>query len=91
MAVNFDHPTIDWEASDLFQEFRRFREHVNFVFEGPLAQNDNKVHAGWLGTWIGAQGREIYRTLDWEAGEKKIQKKFLTNSKLMLGLEKTKE
>ena len=69
MSVNFEHPSIDWDAPDLYQEFRRFREHVNFVLAGPLSQCTQKSQAGWIGTWIGAQGREVFRTLEWEDKE----------------------
>ena len=59
MASNFEHPKIDWDAPELFQEFDRFRSHVSFVFDGPLSGLEAKQKAGWLGTWIGEQGREI--------------------------------
>ena len=64
-SAAFEHPKIDWEAADLYQEFERFRSHVDFVFAGPLSELEAKQRAGWLGTWIGEQGREIYRTLNW--------------------------
>lgn len=82
MATNnqFEHPSIDWGAPDLYKEFARFRDYVGFVFSGPLADLNPKQQAGWLGTWIGSQGREIYRTLQWKEGEKedpeKVLKKF---------------
>jgi hypothetical protein len=60
---NFEHPTIDWTRADLFSEFRRFRDHVSFVFEGPLDEASDAQKAGWLGTWLGSTGREIFKTL----------------------------
>lgn len=71
MASNtqFEHPTIDWGASDLYKEFTRFKDHVGFVFDGPLSDLTPKKRAGWLGTWIGQAGREIHRTFTWEEGE----------------------
>ena len=90
MATNFEHPKIDWEAPDLFQEFRRFREHVDFVFAGPLSASDKKAQAGWLGTWIGAQGREIFRTLEWKAGEKENPDKILDNFETYVSPRKNK-
>lgn len=70
MASSFEHPKIDWDASDLYLEFERFRSHVGFVLAGPLSDLEANQHAGWLGTWIGEQGREIYKTLEWADGEK---------------------
>lgn len=61
-SFNFEHPKIDWDLTDLYQEFGRFQNHVSFVFDGPLADLSAKQKAGWLGTWIGEQGREVYKT-----------------------------
>ena len=69
-TTNFEHPHIDWDSADLYKEFERFQNHVSFVFAGPLATQTPRQKAGWLGTWIGEQGREVYKTLQWEDGEK---------------------
>lgn len=77
MNTQFEHPKIDWDAADLYKEFERFRCHVSFVFDGPLSGLEAKRKAGWLGTWIGEQGREIYKTLTWAEGEKEDPVKVL--------------
>jgi hypothetical protein len=64
-AAQFDQPSLDWDAPDMYKEFSRFRQHVDFVFKGPLNAAKDKDSAGWLGPWIGKQGREVYKTLDW--------------------------
>lgn len=69
-SSQFDHTKIDWDALDLYQEFERFRSHVTFVFEGPLSELTAKQRAGWLGTWISEQGREVYKTFSWAEGER---------------------
>ncbi|KAL7374578.1 hypothetical protein ABVT39_003332 [Epinephelus coioides] len=60
----FEHPKIDWDAADLYQ-FERFLSHVNFVFDGPLAELGDRQRVGWLGTWIGKQGSKQTKE-DWE-------------------------
>ena len=75
--ANFDHPQIDWDSDDLYQEFSRFKSHVEFVFAGPLSKTSDKEKAGWLGTWLGPQGREIYKTFNWQDGEKEKPEKVL--------------
>lgn len=65
-SFNFDHPSFNWDAADSFQEFQRFKQHVEFTFKGPLASSDDKDKTGWLGMWIGQQGREIYKTFVFE-------------------------
>lgn len=76
-AAQFDPPLLDWDASDMYQEFCRFTQHVQFVFKGPLASAKDKDRAGWLGIWIGKQGREVYKTFDWESGDEDKPDKIL--------------
>ncbi|KAL0153751.1 hypothetical protein M9458_050972 [Cirrhinus mrigala] len=76
-SSQFEHPKIDWDAADLYQEFERFRSHVMFVFDGPLSELAAKQQAGWLGTWLGEQGREVYKTFTWAEGEKEDPSKVL--------------
>lgn len=64
-AMPFEQPAFNWDASDTFQEFQRFKQHVQFTFKGPLSKAENKDKAGWLGMWIGPQGREIYKNITW--------------------------
>ena len=59
----FQQPCLNWNAQDLYQEYTRFVQHVRFTFLGPLAATDKQQKAGWVGMWIGQQGREIYKTL----------------------------
>lgn len=75
--IPFDSPHIDWDSQDLYQEFSRFSNHVGFVFDGPLCKLKAEEKAGWLGTWMGPQGREIYKTLQWGEGEQKDPGKVL--------------
>ena len=53
----------------MYQEFQRFKQHVEFTFKGPPAKSDKKDCAGWLGMWIGQPGREVYKTFTWDAGQ----------------------
>lgn len=67
----FEHPKFDWDTSDKYQEFLRFKQHVDFVFKGPLCDENvtEKAKAAWLGLWIGQQGREVYKTFQWDGDE----------------------
>ena len=47
------------------------------MFDGPLSKLKAEEKAVWLGTWIGPQDREIYKTLQWEEGEKRNPVKVL--------------
>ena len=81
-SVNFEYPTIDWDSASLYQEF------VGFVFDGPLADLPDKCKAHWLGTWIGEQGRGIYKTFEWIEGEKDDPNKVLDKFELYFRLRK---
>ena len=48
---------------DLYTELIRFKKHCFFVFNGPLNTATGKQRCGQVGTWIGEEGREFYRTL----------------------------
>lgn len=79
-VLNFEQPSMDWDSPDIYNEYLRFRQHVEFVYKGPLCKADKKDKAGWLGMWLGKHGREVYKTLAWDEGEQDdpeiILKKF---------------
>lgn len=87
--IPFDHPHIDWDSQDLYEEFSRFRNHVGFVFDRPLSKLKAEEKAGWLGTWIGLRGREIYKMLQWGEGEQKDPIKVLDELEAYLRPQKT--
>ena len=53
--IPFDHPHIDCDNHDLYQELSRFCNHVGFVFNGPL----NKLKAE---DWKSRMDRNMYRS-----------------------------
>ena len=56
---------MNWEAQDLDREFRRFKQHCSFVFNGPLEQKTEIVKCNYLMSFIGDKGRDIYSTFQW--------------------------
>ena len=70
MAFQFEHPKFNWDAPEPYQEFKRFREHCEFVFAGPLSDANEKQKCGWVGSWIGEHGREVYKTLEFTEEER---------------------
>ena len=60
-GLAFEQPVMNWNAQDPYEEFKRFKEHVNFVFDSPLSKTDKKERTGWRGMWIGKEGREIHK------------------------------
>ncbi|GFS05246.1 transposon Ty3-I Gag-Pol polyprotein [Elysia marginata] len=63
MSFQFPHPVMNWNAPDQFAELSRFKDHCMFIFNGLLSGTTEKQKCGWVGTWIGGEGREICKTL----------------------------
>lgn len=66
MAMKSDKPAMNWQAQDLHKEWRRFKQHCEFCFKGPLAGKSEIEKVNYLMTYIGANGRDIYQTFQWQ-------------------------
>ena len=62
MANAGDKPCMNWQAANLATESRRFRQHYDFTFNGPLATKTEGQKVNYLMTYIGDKDREIYET-----------------------------
>ena len=56
---------MNWQTANLATEWRRFRQHCDFTFKGPLATTTQGQKVNYLMTYIGDKGREIYETFVW--------------------------
>lgn len=56
---------MNWQAADLDKGWKRFKQHCEFTFNGPLSGKSEKVKVNYLMTFIGDKGREIYNTFTW--------------------------
>ena len=56
---------MNWQTDNLATEWRRFRQHCDFTFNGPLATKTEGQKVNYLMTYIGDKGREIYETFVW--------------------------
>ena len=65
-------PVMDWSATDLPAAWQAFREHVTFMFDGPLSDSQEAQKCNYLMLWIGAKGREVYKTFDMTNDQKKV-------------------
>lgn len=76
MDVKQDSPKMDWDSKDLYSAFKRFREHADFMFKGPLVMKQEEVQCNYLMLWIGEKGRQIFSTWTLNAEEKKQLKTY---------------
>ena len=65
MSGHSNEPRMNWAATDLDVEWKRFKQHCEFTFKGPLASKSEVEKVNYLMTFIGDKGREIYSTFTW--------------------------
>lgn len=53
---------MDWGSSNLPEAWRKFQNHVELVFKGPLQEKDEKTKCMYLLLWVGEKGRDIQNT-----------------------------
>ena len=56
------HPRINWDSTNLPDEWDKFQHHVELIFSGPLKAKSEEEQVSYLLLWIGEQGRQIYKT-----------------------------
>ena len=50
---------------DPYSAFKRFQDHAEFMFKGPLANKEEEAQCNYLMLWIGETGRQIFSTIVW--------------------------
>ena len=55
-------PKMDWEGSNLPENWKKFQAHVELIFKGPLKEKDEEIKVTYLLLWVGDKGREIRNT-----------------------------
>lgn len=64
-------PKINWDAPDLPGEWKKFKQHVELMFSGPLRSKCQAEKCSYLLLWAGEKGRDIFNacTLTAEAAK----------------------
>ncbi|KAJ8351148.1 hypothetical protein SKAU_G00226240 [Synaphobranchus kaupii] len=55
-------PKIDWDSPNLPGEWKKFKQHVQLMFSGPLTGKGEEEKCSYLLLWIGEKGRDIFNT-----------------------------
>ena len=79
MATSAVHPVIDWNASNLKEEWNRFEQHVKLMFMGPMKKCEESEKAAFLLIWVGAAGREIFNSWNLSEEDSKEFDTLITN------------
>lgn len=71
-AYGVPAPKMDWDSSNLPDAWRRFKQHVELMFTGPLKSSSEEQKCSFLLLWIGDKGRDISNT--WTLTEDQAKK-----------------
>ena len=55
MAMQFNKPRFDWEATDHLSELEQFKQECSVLFQGPFSEMKDAQKAGLVVNWIGRQ------------------------------------
>ena len=62
-TLPFNPPVFDWNASNLYTEFRTFKTKVDFIFDGTYKNNPKDAKVGAILNWMGIQHLKFAITL----------------------------
>jgi len=79
MAHNVQHPVINWTSANLQTEWKRFQQHAELMFQGPLHSHTEERKCAFLLIWVGDVGREIYSAWNLSAEDSKKLNVLLEN------------
>ena len=68
-AAGFKTPEMNWDATDLRDEFAKFKQYCDLIFSGPYSKKSPKEQATFILLWIGRQGLETYNSWTWTEAE----------------------
>ena len=60
--ANVTNPTLNWKATCLNEEWKKFQQHCELMFAGPLKKATKEERAAYVLIWVGSEGREIYNS-----------------------------
>lgn len=69
-------PTMNWEATNLPEAWRKFQQHAELMFSGPLKKKGEDEKCSYLLLWVGEKGRDIFNTWSLSADEAKVLKSY---------------
>ena len=64
-TLPFKPPEFDWNASNLYSQFKLFKTKVEFAFKGTYKDNPGHAKVGAVLNWLGNTAFEIYGNVMW--------------------------
>ena len=76
MDTASSNPKFNWDSADLVGEWKAFRQHVEFMFKGPLRAKNEEERCCYLMLWVGEKGRRIFSTWDMTDAQQKVLQEY---------------
>ena len=64
-TLPFKPPKFDWNASNLYSQYKLFKTKVEFAFKGTYKDNPGHAKVGAVLNWLGDVAFEIYGNFIW--------------------------
>ena len=62
MESTVPSPMMNWNSENLPDAWKRFRQHADLMFSGPLLSESEAEKVSYLLIWVGEKGRDIHNT-----------------------------
>ena len=72
-SAGFSPPSLNWETQNVAEEFRRFKQYCELIFDGPFSNKSKKERISFILLWIGGPRVDIYNSWSWEDEAKKAK------------------
>ena len=76
MDTASDNPKFNWDSTDLVGEWKAFRQHVEFIFKGPLKVKNEEERCYYLMLWVGEKGIRILSTWNITDAQQKVLQEY---------------
>ena len=60
--ANATNPSINWKSTALNEEWKKFQQHCELMFNGPLRKTSKEERAAYVLIWVGSEGRDIFNS-----------------------------
>ncbi|KAI8516719.1 hypothetical protein Bbelb_053000 [Branchiostoma belcheri] len=74
------HPSMNWDADDLVEEFKKFKQKTELAFKSFLKDTEPEQQVSYILLWVGSQGLDLFNSWEFtgeDAGDAKKPDKIL--------------
>ncbi|KAI8517626.1 hypothetical protein Bbelb_036430 [Branchiostoma belcheri] len=78
------HPSMNWDADDLVEEYKKFKQKTELAFKSFLKDTEPEQQVSYILLWVGSQGLDLFNSWEFTDAEDakkpdKILEKFETH------------